>query len=784
MKGRNRLGISGRSGVVAMSLALLTGHDALAARSEQAAARDAAFLDKYCTSCHDQQNWRGGLALDLVDLHNIDGDAEMWEKVVRKLRTGMMPPAGEPRPPAAHADAFTTGLESELDRAAQALRRPGTPSLRRLTRVEYGNAIRDLLALDGNVAAMLPPDNNSDGFDTNGDTLANSPALIESYVGAASKLSRRAVGDREAPTVQVDYRPPAGWLQDRHIEGLPLGTRGGLLVRHEFPLDGEYEFSIAVASGVPLARGLPRGAELYVAIDGVPVREPNLQKFRARVGAGSRTVAATLFDKGRYKGTDDIYSIDRLLGVVGGVTIVGPFNAAGAGDTVSRRHIFICRPSAPAAEEPCARRILARLATRAYREPVGESDAALESLMNVYRSARTQGAFDDGIEQALARILVNPRFLFRLEREPPGLAPNAIFRVSDLELASRLSFFLWSSIPDDELLGVAASGKLHEPRTLERQVRRMLGDARAQALVNNFAAQWLKLRALGSVPVEGTGLDENLKQSLRKETEQLMTSILREDRSILDLVNADYTFVDEALARHYGLPGVRGSYMRRIDLAQHDERRGLLGQGSVLTLTSMVDRTSPVVRGKWIMETLLGAPVPAPPPGVETNLEPRKDEHGAPATLRQRLEAHRVQPNCAACHRIMDPIGFALENFDRIGRWRTTDDGASIDATGVLTDGTPLDGPGSLREWLVRHPDVFASNLAEKLMIYALGRSIDHHDMAAVRSIVRDAAKTDYRLSAMILGVVRSQQFQWRSVPLSVPEHATSTASQTMRSVR
>jgi hypothetical protein len=762
--------------LIVICFASLVDSDAMAARNARAVAADAAFLDRYCTECHDQEDWKGGLALDLVDLADISGEAELWEKVVRKVRTGMMPPAGEPRPAAAQSGAFATRIENELDRAAQAHPRPGTPSLRRLTRFEYANAVRDLLALDVNIATLLPPDNNSDGFDTNGDTLANSPALIEAYVAAASKLSRRAIGDRHASAVQVDYRPPPGWSQDRHIDGLPLGTRGGFAIRHEFPLDGEYEFSIAIASGVPLTRGLPRGAELFVTIDGTPVREPDLQKFRYRVAAGARAVAVTLFDKARYKATDDIYSIDRLLGVVGGVTIVGPFNADGPGDTASRRRIFVCQPTSPATEEICARRILARLATRAYRRPIGAQDAAVDALMSSYRAARMEGNFDDGIEQALARVLVNPHFLFRLEREPTGLEPGSIYRVSDLELASRLSFFLWSSIPDEELLAVAADGSLHQPRILEKQVLRMLGDARAKALVDNFAAQWLKLRALNSIPVEGSALDENLKQSLRKETEHLLTSMLRENRSILDLINADYTFVDEGLARHYGLAGIRGSHMRRIALDEHDPRRGLLGQGSILALTSMVDRTSPVIRGKWIMETLLGAPVPAPPPGVETNLEPQQGEHGQPMTLRQRLEAHRVQANCAACHRIMDPIGFALENFDNTGRWRTMDGGAAIDAKGVLTDGTPLDGPASLREWLIAHPEVFATNFTEKLLIYGLGRSIDHRDMPTVRSIVREAAKADYRLSALILSVVRSQPFQSRTMAAAASPHESESA--------
>jgi hypothetical protein len=534
-------------------------------------------------------------------------------------------------------------------------------------------------------------------------------------------------------------------------------------VRHEFPVDGDYDITIAVAAGVPFVDALPRGRRIYASIDKAPLvpSDKDPRKFRVHVKAGPRTVAAALVDQLRSKGTDDIYSIDKQLGAVTDITITGPVNVAGTGDTPSRRKVFICRPASAGEEEGCARRILANLATQAYRAPLGERDALVETLLQHYRTARTGGDFEQGIEQALARLLVNPRFLFRLEREPAGLAPGSVYRVADVELASRLSFFLWSSIPDAELLQLAARGRLQEAKVLEQQVRRMLADPRAAALVDNFAGQWLRLRALDAIPADGQSFDENLRQSMLRETRLLLGAVMNGNRSVIDLLDADYTFLDEPLARHYGVPGVIGSHMRRVQLTD-GSRRGLLGQGSILTLTSLPDRTSPVVRGKWIMESLIGAHVPAPPAGVETNLDPPPGET-KPTTLRQRLEQHRVREDCAACHRIMDPLGFALENFDRTGRWREQDQGLPVDTRGALVDGTPLDGPGALRAWLVRHPDVFAANLAEKLMVYALGRGVDHRDMPTVRGIVRAAAADDYRFAALVLGVVRSQPFQYRN---------------------
>jgi hypothetical protein len=778
--------------VAALSIVMATGAAAALGAVPARDVVDRALLDKYCTSCHDQENWKGGLALDYVDLGNIGAEAATWESVVNRLRTGMMPPAGEPRPAPRQLDAFATGLERELDRAAVDNPQSGTPGLRRLTRFEYGNAIRDLLSLQADVGTLLPPDNNSDGFDTNGDTLGNSPSLVEAYVNAASKLARRAVGDRHAALKQVDYRPPVGWSQRARIDGMPFNSRGGFSFEREFPLDGEYEFVVTPAIGPLFFRGLPRGANMYLAVDGkavapmpgVPTPQATPggaapgQKYRARVKAGTHKVSATLIEQVRVTGTDDIYSIEKATGAIGTVSVIGPLQPTGAGDTPARRKVFICQPSQPREEEGCARRILASLATHAYRQPLAESDAAVEALVGFYRSARTAGGdFDDGVEQALARVLINPRFLFRLEHEPAGLAPGDSFRISDLELASRLSFFLWSSIPDQELLDLAAGGRLHVPRVLEAQVKRMLGDTRADALVDNFSTQWLRLATIGSIPVDAS-FDENLRQAMLSETRMLLASVIREDRPLGDLLDASYTFVDEQLARHYALSGVKGSYMRRVALPPRDPRRGLLGQGSILTLTSLPDRTSPVVRGKWVVENLIGAHVPSPPAGVETNLDPPPGQQER-MTLRQRLEAHRAQPDCAACHRIMDPIGFALENFDRTGGWRALDNGLPVDTRGELPDGTPLQGTGNLRAWLDARPDVFATNVTTKLFIYALGRGIDYRDMPMVREVVRRAAGRDYRFSELIQGIAQSRAFQFRQVPFapSAPDGAEHTLS-------
>jgi hypothetical protein len=735
-----------------------------AAPPPRAAAPDAAFLAQYCLTCHNDRVKAGSLTLAGLDAASVDGHAEVWEKVVRKLRTGMMPPEGVPKPPPAARAAFTTALETSLDRAAARRPDPGAPALHRLNRAEYANAIRDLLALDVDVAALLPPDDSAAGFDNIADVLGVSPALIEGYAAAAASISRRAIG---SPTIGLDrttYRMPGDVSQDAHVDGQPIGTRGGLIVTHTFPLDAEYELQVGQAGGARLGgppAGGPRTDDLYVTLDGVRVTLQGRGATRMKVAAGPHTIAAASVVRSHAGGADGVYHVETRTPGITQLTVAGPFNPTGPGDTPSRRRLLVCTPASAADELPCARKILSTLATRAYRRPVAPASPELDTPLQFYRDGR-QRSFEFGIERAVARILVDPQFLFRFEREPARAAAGAAYRVSDLELASRLSFFLWSSVPDDELIAVASKGGLSAPATLERQVRRMLADPKADALVTNFAAQWLYLRELQNARPDTPEFDGNLRKSFQKETELLFRAVLREDRSIVDLLDANFTFVDERLARHYGIPGIRGSRMRRVELPPDSPRRGLLGQGSILTVTSAANRTSPVQRGKWVLENVLGAPPPQPPPGVETNIDSDSSK-GKPVSLRQRMEQHRANAACASCHRIMDPIGFALENFDHAGKWRALDGQARIDASGVMVDGTRLDGAESLRRALVSRPDLFADVAAEKMLTYALGRALRAQDMPAVRAITRDAAPGRYTFSSLVLGVVRTPQFQMRT---------------------
>ena len=747
-----------------------------AAPRSAAATPDAAFLTQYCASCHNPRVKSGGFALDGLDPTAPEGHLEEWEKVVRKLRTGMMPPDGAPQPSRAARNAFTASLESSLDRVAGRRPDPGAPALHRLNRAEYANAIRDLLSLEIDVAAMLPPDDSAAGFDTIADVLGVSPALIEGYVAAATKISRLAIGDPSIGLDRAVYRVPGDLSQDAHIEGLPLGTRGGVIIHHTFPLDAEYDLQVAQAGGgARLGGGPPAGGrgELFVALDGTRLTLAGRGATRLRVAAGPHTIAAAPVVRSHTAGADGIFFVEARTPGISQITISGPHNATGPGDTPSRRRLLVCTPASAAEEEPCARRILRTLATRAFRRPI--ADAELTPLLAAYREGSASaggfgatGAFESGIRRAVARVLVDPQFLFRFEREPVAsaqgkpLAPGTAYQISDLELASRLSFFLWSSIPDDELLDAAVKGGLRTPATLERQVRRMLADPRADALVANFAGQWLFLRELRNARPDHPDFDGTLRASMQRETELLFRTIMQEDRSVLDFLDADFTFVDERLAEHYGIAGVRGSRMRRVALPPDSPRRGLLGHGSILTLTSAANRTSPVVRGKWILENVLGAPPPQPPPGVETNLE--KDPSQVKVTsLRHRLELHRASPACASCHRLIDPVGLALENFDHIGKWRTTDGGAAIDASGRLADGSVVNGPQALRRALQARSDVFVMVLAEKLLTYASGRAMRPQDMPAVRAIVRAAAADKYRMSSMILGVAKAPQFQMRT---------------------
>ena len=735
-------------------------------------AQDAAFLKQYCLSCHNDRLKSGSLSLEAMNPANVEGHVEAWEKVVRKLRTGLMPPENAPRPAAAARETFVSALERRLDGVAASRPDPGTPALHRLNRAEYANAIRDLLALDVDVTAMLPPDDSASGFDNNADVLGVSPALIEGYASAAAKISRLALGDPSIGLDRVTYRVPADLEQDVHIDGLPLGTRGGFIVRHTFPLDADYDLEVGgggCGPGLGAARGAaPRGGgpapvdDRYVTIDGQRITLQPRGATRLHITAGPHTIAASMVVRTRVSGVDSIFHTETRSSGVSQITIVGPFDAKGPGDTPSRKLLLVCTPASAGDEERCARTVLNTLASRAYRRPVAASGPDMDTLVEFYRKGRERGSFESGLQRAVARVLVDPQFLFRFEREPAAVAAGTAFRISDIELASRLSFFLWSSIPDEPLMADARRGVLKDPAVLDRQVRRMLADPKSDALVGNFAGQWLLLRELRNARPDSREWDGNLRQSFQRETELLFRTIMQEDRSVIDLLDADFTFVDERLARHYGIPNIHGSRVRRIALAAGDPRRGLLGHGSILTVTSAANRTSPVTRGKWVLENVLGAPPPAPPPGVETNLE--QDAAQVKATsLRQRLELHRANPACASCHRLMDPIGFSLENFDNTGKWRTLDGKTPIDATGQLSDGTRLNGPAELRQALLQKSDVFAAVFAERLLTYAAGRAMRPQDMPAVRGITRLAAQNKYRFSSLVAGVVASAPFQMKT---------------------
>ena len=732
---------------------------------------DAAFLKQYCYTCHNERAKVGNLVLESLDPAHVEGSIDTWEKVVRKLRTGMMPPEGAPKPAAAARDAFASALETELDREAMLHPDPGAPALHRLNRAEYANTIRDLLALDVDVSAMLPPDDSAAGFDNNADVLGVSPALIEAYASAAAKVSRMAVGDPSISLDRTTYRVPGDLAQDVHVDGLPLGTRGGLLIHHTFPLDAEYDLEVGAGGGGALGAARGRGAgppasdDRFVTIDGQRVTLQPRGATRLHVSAGPHTIAAAMIVRTHVVGADSVFHAAGRTPGVSQVTVTGPFNATGPGDTPSRRRLLVCTPAEATAGRPdelaCAKTILNTLATRAYRRSVAMSGPEMDTLLEFYREGRKAGTFESGIQRAVARVLVDPQFLFRFEREPANVAAGTPFRLGDYELASRLSFFLWSSVPDDELLAEARRGTLRNPATLEKQVRRMLADPRSDALVSNFAGQWLLLRELRTIRPDNPEWDGNLRQSFQRETELLFRAVMQEDRSVVDLLDADFTFVDERLARHYGIPNIHGSQMRRISLPAGDPRRGLLGQGSILTVTSAANRTSPVTRGKWVLENVLGAPPPNPPPGVNTNIDQDPSQPKA-TSIRQRMELHRSSPVCASCHRLMDPIGFSLENFDNTGKWRTLDGRTPIDATGSLADGTKLNGPATLRQALLAKSDVFAGVFAERLMTYATGRAMRPQDMPAVRAVTRSAANEHNHFSAFVIAIVKSAPFQMK----------------------
>lgn len=756
------------------------------------------LLDQYCVTCHNEKLKTAGLMLDRLDPAHAGEHAEEWEKVVRKLRAGMMPPAGLPRPGAAAYETLTTTIENELDRAAAAHPHLPAPGVHRLNRTEYANAIRSLLALDIDAAQYLPADDSSYGFDNVESGLGVSPALVEGYVEAAAKISRLALGHETAPARKV-YHVREDYSQEGHIEGLPFGTRGGMLIHHYFPADGEYLISwdpVRTTVG-GLYGGDSEDEQAEVLIDGaraklfrigkdVPIstnRDRN--EARVTVKAGERTVGVTFLattyvpnvDLNRHyrRSVLDDNLIDGFTFTpqISSVTIAGPYNGARPKDTSSRAKILICKAADAASELPCARNILTTLARKAYRRSLTESDA--ETLMSQYQAGRNGGDFENGIERGLQFILAHPEFVFRTEDGPASVKPGEPYRISDMELASRLAFFLWSSGPDDELMRLASQGKLHERAVLDQQARRMLADARTHELVKNFAGQWLQLRVMQSSTPEGIDypdFDDNLRQAFRTEAETFFESIVREDRSIMDLLDGDYTFVNERLAEHYGIPNVYGSQFRRVKLdGDLDVRRGLLGKGGVLLVTSVSDRTSPVQRGKWVMTNILGVAPPDPPPNVPALKETAGGSTG-PETIRQRMEAHRSNPACAGCHRMMDPIGFALENFDGIGKWRTKEAGQKVDASGQLVDGTKVNGVADLRNALLRYKPQFARTVTEKLLTYGLGRGVVYQDMPVVRAIVREAAGDDYRFSALVAGIVNSEPFQMNRKPAPAPARA------------
>jgi mono/diheme cytochrome c family protein len=726
-----------------------------------------AVVDRYCVTCHNARLRTAALQLDTADIANPAGSAAVWEKALHKLRTREMPPPAAPRPEAATSDALAKYLETSLDAAAAARPNPGRPAAYRLSRFQYANAVRDLIGLEVDATALLPADDSGYGFDNIGDVLTVSPVLLEKYLSAAATISRQAIGDPSLAPTSTDYQiPPATVQVERESAELPIGSRGGLAVTHHFPLDAEYVITVRLQRGKDAITivGMTDEHRLDVRIDGRrvraftvggPRRSDDGLEVRVPVTAGTHLVAAT-FQKATVKpeGVLDRAGDQAFFEGVGVVSIAGPYAATGPGDTLPRRTIFVCRPRSAADDDRCAAEIVTTLARRAYRRPIRGDE--IPSLMRPYRMARERGGFEDGIRLALQRILVSPDFLFRVEVDPPGVASGSAYRVRGVELASRLSFFLWSSIPDEELLGLAERGQLADPHVLERQVRRMLADPRARTLVTSFVGQWLYLRNVHAVlpdPSAFPDFDENLRAALAKETELFVESMLREDRSLLDLLRADYTFLNERLARHYGIPGIHGAEFRRVTVTS-DERKGLLGKGSVLTVTSYPNRTSPTLRGKFVLENLLGSPPPPPPPDVPS-LKENKDV--SRLSMRERMAQHQANPVCASCHVRMDPLGFALESFDGLGRWRS-----GVDASGVLPDGTKIDGPAGLRQVLLDRKDQFAETATERLLTYALGRGLEPYDMPAVRRIVRDASGDEYRWSSLVMGVVRSVPFQMR----------------------
>ena len=756
-----------------------------------------ALLDQYCVTCHNQRLKTGGVMFDKLDIANVGPDAKIWEEAVRKVQGGLMPPPGAPQPNPAAKKAFISSLETSLDEAAAKNPDPGHVAMHRLNRTEYANAINEILGLKVDATTLLPVDDISDGFDNIANVLKVSPSFLDQYISAARMVTTTAIGSASPTPLTISLRPPVGVDQNGYVEGLPLGTRGGFLAEHVFPADGEYLFSISglAAGGYG---GMEYRNKVVMTIDGVKVFEKEVggeedqkyvdqkqapavadvrqrfEKIRIPVKAGPHKVGVAFVERGMAESDSTLQSfvpgtgLDRMARI-GGLQVAGPYNATGIGETPTRKKIFICHPPDKSEEPSCANRIFSNIARQAYRRPVTDRDLA--APMAFFKQARETGTFESGIQNGLMAILASPKFLYRTETVPANLKPGAIYRISDLELASRLSFFLWSENPDDELINLAADGKLSDPAVLQHQVKRMLADPRSKSLVNNFAFEWLNLKGIDDInpdPVQFPAFDRNLKTAFTTELELFIRSIITEDRSVVDLLSGNYTFVNERLALHYGIPDVRGSEFRRVTLTDPN-RWGLLGKGGVLMVTAYPNRTSPVLRGSWILERILGTPPTAPPPNVPAF--PETKEGAKVLTVRERMEEHRKIPSCNACHGIMDPLGFSLENFDAVGEWRTMDRWARtpIDSSGKLVDGTPVSGPADLRKALTKDPHQFVETMTEKLMMYALARELEPKDMPLVRKIVTTTAPDQYRFSSLVMAIVKSAPFQMKKVESDAP---------------
>ncbi len=760
------------------------------------------FIENYCTKCHNATDWAGSVAFDVMPQDSVSDDGKVWEEAVRKLRGALMPPTGNPQPSAAERSGFINVLEGALDSAAARHPDPGTVMLHRLSRREYANSIHELLDLDIKPEELLPRDDMSDGFDNVAEVLKVTPSFLEQYLSAARQISIEAVGNPQARSTSMVYPGDIAAQQYVHKEGLPLGTRGGLYIDHYFPVDGEYETTISGLVGGGYVWGVDVPYQLIVTVDGHRVFQAQLggpddqravdvdqatgisaindrfRNIRFKVPAGKHRLGVTFIQKTAAEQIDDLHNFNPVVGMtqnysgmsdgprIDNVEITGPLTKSGVSETRSRRKLFVCYPKSQAEETPCAKQVLGTLARHAFRRPVDEHDIA--GAMDFYNDARKRGgSFDDGIQKGVMAILSSPDFLYRAHRPPAGAKPGQVFRIADMDLASRLSFFLWSGPPDDELIDVAAAGKLHDPAVLEAQVRRMLADPRAETMVRDFTESWLNVDGLDLVNTDKLlfpQYTDDLIPDFKEELYRFVWSVFGKDRNVIDLLTADWTFLNERLAIHYGIPGVRGGEFRKVKLTE-DYRRGLLGKGAVLVATSYANRTSPVVRGAYVLDHLMGTPPAAPPPGVSAFHETQEGEEAL--TVRHRLELHRTQKSCAACHSIIDPVGLSLENYNAVGQWRQKDidAGVKIDAEGTLADGTKVDGVASLRKYLKDRPDLFVQTLTQNLLLYALGRPLKYYDMPLVRKIVRDAAKHDYRFSAIVLGIINSEAFLYDKVP-------------------